>query len=1121
MKKESVEHGADWDFQIGQRVRVIEGFIGRVTDVLDGPVSGGEVYIVTLDGGMGGGEYSASELTPDSGVRASTLAERDLDRYEANQAMLDMRMASDDYPELADILVERPPLENTAALTVTGPRFDRAGLGEIESTGSLRHGERSWPPSTSDMRKSLREIKEKRKRDWIDAQSGGVASMRVAYQMAHRPDESGPAINSLDDGTMLPLDVYDNPQFYTGFTSGDIFRDISSTLRQVRGKPDSTPITIYRSAPEGSGINPGDWVTISEAYARLHMDSSGDASSDVVYKKVVPASHVLFAGNDLAEWGYFPQGRAAYGSFAITDADGNIIDTTDNGFAAADLAKEVGGVVESITDQNQYRGWDGDGDIEGGPMSSFAASRHQVAVGIDWDNESLDPTPVTNAIEQRGALISYRSEAGVNSAGREITTHYWTFDSGIYRNTEVNGLVYNAGFISHIENTAALETPVRIQSGIFDRVMERVVDSIDSRLPERNKWNPNGNRTIDWCRFRRNERCFYPKELNHEATVREGYSVWVPHDRGRCHRVTHKLQEECGMAEPGPNSGDPRALIDATVPYEQGGQRGGIPTIAAEQRVASNIIATALQDPEFRFHVTSAWSDVRAKAKRIRSEGGIHIISNSGPYLVAEVQGDTQVYQTTIIRHSGLSVDMWECGCKWAQYSWGRSGRWKRYEGRMCSHALALTYEAQSQEWMGGRIKTDTTRPSWRKAPSKVGRNRPVPQRTASQVTPDDLPEIASWYINSAKSVEPSVTRRLKELAERYGGKMEGIQYRFKDFDSLLRKLNDKLRARTPGDPKSWVTDALRYTMVFFPADYSNSVQKVLYGIEESGWRITEEENTWAPGDSYSALHYIFVTQNGTPVELQFHTGESFELKNKTLHKLYEEFRDSRTPLRRRQELFDRMTAFWDEIEIPKDVMNFPELKRYHRPAHLLTSKIHPVLIHPELARPLIAEIRTTAAVPVKWRNRVTQLLSVLPGGMVRLQGDVVVPASEVMHPMWDPRAWLTASLRDAAVTGPLDGYDDQGGYVDPAGMADMPWAEETWEEDLFGEAILHDEPEPALPEALGTEALSRTAAKVYLPHEQDEIINEGEGVTASNLDQLDIAGTHYEALEQQDDGLW
>ncbi len=122
---------------------------------------------------------------------------------------------------------------------------------------------------------------------------------------------------------------------------------------------------------------------------------------------------------------------------------------------------------------------------------------------------------------------------------------------------------------------------------------------------------------------------------------------------------------------------------------------------------------------EFVWHFTSAWRDVQQKASRIRGAGHVRVISSSPAFLVGEVRGDTNIYQTTLMREPGSQrVALWECGCAWAAYSWGRSGRWKKYEGRMCSHALALLYEGQSKGWGGREIKEDLEKPLWLSDPS-------------------------------------------------------------------------------------------------------------------------------------------------------------------------------------------------------------------------------------------------------------------------------------------------------------------------------------------------------------------------------------------------------------------
>lgn len=124
--------------------------------------------------------------------------------------------------------------------------------------------------------------------------------------------------------------------------------------------------------------------------------------------------------------------------------------------------------------------------------------------------------------------------------------------------------------------------------------------------------------------------------------------------------------------------------------------------------------ASVGDDGDWGFHVQATWRDVQAKAKTIRENNHVRILAVTGTYITGEVKGDNGVYRCTIMRTPGSkSTAMWECGCSWSNYAWGRSGRWKRYEGRMCSHALALTWEAQSREMFGKTLNEDREAPEW------------------------------------------------------------------------------------------------------------------------------------------------------------------------------------------------------------------------------------------------------------------------------------------------------------------------------------------------------------------------------------------------------------------------
>jgi 8-oxo-dGTP pyrophosphatase MutT (NUDIX family)/GNAT superfamily N-acetyltransferase len=367
-----------------------------------------------------------------------------------------------------------------------------------------------------------------------------------------------------------------------------------------------------------------------------------------------------------------------------------------------------------------------------------------------------------------------------------------------------------------MDQTLARSASAEVTAGFWGDVFDAIVD------PPPLTYNAPSH---DWCRFRLNQRCMLPNELDMAASAQAGYEVWRVVERGFCPRDKWSDQERCPVSEPGPNSGHPKALIECTANWEDGGQRDGVPgpfrgpdrphlsarqTFEVGQEVTfptgeratvvkvnsapykttiiwltfegetsgpgspGKPVAYSLQDlrkvlsrtsarqegfkvrllirwpvserPEWLREglartyddylaaddfarrvvewfdrpgqqvveikyvgttaTTAAWSDVRDKGTRIRRDGDVRIIAVTDRSVTAEVKGDNNVYQTTLIWEPGTRRSaMWECSCPWAAYSWGRSGRWKKYEGRKCSHAVALMYEAQSQEFGGGALE--------------------------------------------------------------------------------------------------------------------------------------------------------------------------------------------------------------------------------------------------------------------------------------------------------------------------------------------------------------------------------------------------------------------------------
>jgi GNAT superfamily N-acetyltransferase/8-oxo-dGTP pyrophosphatase MutT (NUDIX family) len=132
-------------------------------------------------------------------------------------------------------------------------------------------------------------------------------------------------------------------------------------------------------------------------------------------------------------------------------------------------------------------------------------------------------------------------------------------------------------------------------------------------------------------------------------------------------------------------------------------------------------LRTAGLDREALWHFTASWADVRNKAKRLRAEGRVRIAVASMDGVGGEVKGDHHIYETMLVFVPGSrKIGSWSCGCKWAGYTWGRSPAYARFEGRQCSHALAMQFEAQARGMFGRTVTEDTRRPTWMKQRTPV-----------------------------------------------------------------------------------------------------------------------------------------------------------------------------------------------------------------------------------------------------------------------------------------------------------------------------------------------------------------------------------------------------------------
>ena len=123
---------------------------------------------------------------------------------------------------------------------------------------------------------------------------------------------------------------------------------------------------------------------------------------------------------------------------------------------------------------------------------------------------------------------------------------------------------------------------------------------------------------------------------------------------------------------------------------------------------------------------------------------------------------------------------------------------------------------------------------------------------------------------------------------ERSSAKLQGLDYRLKSTDSLARKITSdadedqvSLAAAAAG-----ISDVLRYTLTCSDADYSTMVPQAMAALTEKGYRVEKFRNAWG-GKFYQGVNVHLMSPAGVRVELQFHTPQSFAVKQAS-HAVYE-----------------------------------------------------------------------------------------------------------------------------------------------------------------------------------------------------------------------------------------
>ena len=555
----------------------------------------------------------------------------------------------------------------------------------------------------------------------------------------------------------------------------------------------------------------------------------------------------------------------------------------------------------------------------------------------------------------------------------------------------------------------------------------------------------------------------------------------------------------------------------------------------------------------------AAWADVKAKGRDIFRNGGVNLIGAEGSYVIGHVNGENGTYETDIQFVEGSkSPEDWNCSCDWAIYAFDRSAPYAQFEGRMCSHAVALLYRVQSGTMFGRELQTDgpgTQDITYAKAANmtydrnrlnlfsfarrdrqidaeldktaermveggfdkqdrKTARRRPASRKTADAATGTSYCPTCNGYTSTytdtfddGVSVPMCVTcnghktaSRKTALSDYYECQQCDSKYRDVEQCSIYEPFEAELTLYCPncgaGDDE----------MVFFK-NAKRKRKTAATGCQTCGGALpfgqpygicadcTNADRTAIPSKAFPEhLQTVNGSRRTADVDM-VRTRESISTQLEEAGHVITQGWDDRldmpiwyvdgeamTP----REAADRYLGGWDVS--------------FGKGASRKTAFVQSCSVCSD-------GFEAVEGVEAYANDGIRLVCSFLCADVVESASDLMATASEsTLHD--EPEAALPSTDGNMVVDDEMDpqNYDEIG---DDAGLASQT-ASRSWLMD-GGSATQADSDI-----AHAARNHLKTALKEFSAAEQAELINEGAEIQASNLDRLQIEGTHYEYLEEQ-----
>ena len=169
---------------------------------------------------------------------------------------------------------------------------------------------------------------------------------------------------------------------------------------------------------------------------------------------------------------------------------------------------------------------------------------------------------------------------------------------------------------------------------------------------------------------------------------------------------------------------------------------------------------------------------------------------------------------------------------------------------------------------------------------------------------------------------EQGITKDLQNISDKINGELVGLEYRIKSMYSLLQKINKILpNIENKDNIYNQINDALRYTCIFDISDFTKKTLNFIDYLNKKGYNKIKVKNTFnTQNTDYKGINCIFQYKDGYRFELQFHTRESYDVKQNINHKYYEEFRKHNITNEEKNGLMKVMISNSNSIRIPKNI---------------------------------------------------------------------------------------------------------------------------------------------------------------------------------------------------------